>query len=226
MSVALRQVSKVYRLRERQIPVLDAFSLQVEPGEFLALMGPSGSGKTTILNLVGGVDRPTSGEVEIFGERIDGYSEGRLTRWRADTVGFVFQFYNLMPTLSAADNVEIPLLLQTFSSKERRRRVEVALELVDLADRSRHRPAELSGGEQQRIAIARALVADPRLLLCDEPTGDLDRTAADRVLDLLKFCATELDKTVVMVTHDPEAALQATRTLTLSKVRPHLEVGR
>jgi putative ABC transport system ATP-binding protein len=180
-------------------------------------MGPSGSGKTTVLNLIGGIDHPTSGEIFVAGGRIDLLRGGRLARWRANNIGFVFQFYNLMPMLSAARNVELPLLLTSLSSQERKRNVHVALSIVGLEDRSKHKPSELSGGQEQRVAIARALVSDPKLLVCDEPTGDLDRATADEILRLLQVLNREYGKTIVMVTHDQKAADFATHTLHLDK---------
>ncbi|TGX55254.1 ABC transporter ATP-binding protein [Sphingomonas gei] len=212
-------LSKSYRRGSTEVPIFDKLSLSIERGRFVALMGPSGSGKTTLLNLLAGIDRPNSGMLAVDGERIDGYSESGLTQWRANTLGFIFQFYNLMPMLTAAQNVELPLLLHRMSAKERRRRVDTALDVVGLADRARHRPRELSGGQQQRVAIARALVADPKLILADEPTGDLDRPSANAVLEILRLLADELGKTIVMVTHDPVAARAADLTL-------HLEKGR
>jgi putative ABC transport system ATP-binding protein len=191
--------------------------LDVRAGEFLALMGPSGSGKTTLLNLIGGLDRPTGGEVVVAGEHIDDLSGGALAKWRSRHVGFVFQFYNLMPTLSAERNVELPLLLTHLSAAERRKNVEAALALVSLTDRKKHKPAELSGGQQQRVAIARAIVADPTLLVCDEPTGDLDRETAEEILTLLQHLNREAGKTVIMVTHDPKAASFASRIVHLDK---------
>jgi putative ABC transport system ATP-binding protein len=180
-------------------------------------MGPSGSGKTTLLNLLGGIDRPDSGEVHVAGQRIDNLSEGGLARWRAANVGFIFQFYNLMPMLTAAHNVELPLLLTRLGKQDRRKHVETALKIVSLPDRAKHYPREMSGGQQQRVAIARAIVSDPKLLLCDEPTGDLDRTTADEILSTLQILNRELGKTIVMVTHDPAAARYAQRTLHLDK---------
>jgi putative ABC transport system ATP-binding protein len=182
-------------------------------------MGPSGSGKTTLLNLLGGIDRPDAGEIQVAGERIDGRSEGDLARWRAATVGFIFQFYNLMGMLTAAQNVELPLLLTKLGKAQRRQRVGTALEIVRLADRAKHYPREMSGGQQQRVAIARAIVSDPKLLLCDEPTGDLDRATADEILATLQVLNRDLGKTIVMVTHDPAAARYARRTLNLDKGR-------
>ena len=182
-------------------------------------MGPSGSGKTTLLNLLGGIDRPDAGEIHVAGERIDRLSEGDLARWRAANVGFIFQFYNLMPMLTAAQNVELPLLLTKLGKQQRRQHVETALKIVSLADRAKHYPREMSGGQQQRVAIARAIVSDPKLLLCDEPTGDLDRTTADEILSTLQILNRDLGKTIVMVTHDPAAARYARRTLHLDKGR-------
>jgi len=181
------------------------------------VMGPSGSGKTTLLNLLGGIDRPNAGEIHVASARIDGLSEGALARWRAANVGFIFQFYNLMPTLTAAQNVELPLLLSKLGAKERRRHVETALNIVGLADRSKHYPREMSGGQQQRVAIARAIVSDPQLLLCDEPTGDLDRASANDILSVLELLNRDLGKTIVVVTHDPAAAKYARRVLHLDK---------
>jgi putative ABC transport system ATP-binding protein len=189
----------------------------VAQGEFLALMGPSGSGKTTLLNLIGGLDRPDRGEITVAGERIDGLSAGKLTKWRARHVGFIFQFYNLLPVLSAERNVEVPLLLTKLSAKERQRNVAAALTLVGLADRAKHKPGELSGGQQQRVAIARALVSDPSVLVCDEPTGDLDRETSDAILGLLQLLNRTHGKTIVMVTHDPRAAERASRRLYVDK---------
>jgi putative ABC transport system ATP-binding protein len=199
------------------VAVLDGLSLVVERGEFLALMGPSGSGKTSLLNLVAGIDRPDQGEIVVAGELISNRTSQQLTAWRARHVGLVFQFYNLMPLLTAEQNVELPLLLTHLSKTQRRTRVRTALQLVGLADRGTHRPNELSGGQQQRVAIARALVADPTLLVCDEPTGDLDRAMADQVLDLLQLVNREQGKTIVMVTHDPRAAERASRQLIMDK---------
>lgn len=197
--------------------MLKGLNLDIDAGEFVALMGPSGSGKTTLLNLIGGLDTPSSGEIEIAGQRIDRLSSSQLAQWRSRHVGFVFQFYNLMPTLTALKNVELPLLLTPLSAAQRRRNAEIALELVGLKDRARHRPNELSGGQQQRVAIARAIVSDPTLLICDEPTGDLDRQSAEDVLQLLQTLNREHGKTIVMVTHDPKAADHASRTLHLDK---------
>ena len=215
--VSLKGVVKRYRRGRETVEVLHNLDLAVEAGEFLALMGPSGSGKTTLLNLIGGLDRPTAGEVDVAGERIDELSGGELAKWRARHVGFVFQFYNLMPTLSAEANVELPLLLTHLSGAQRKKSVAAALELVGLTDRRKHRPGELSGGQQQRVAIARAIVADPTLLICDEPTGDLDRETTEEILRLLQLLNREHGKTIVMVTHDPKAASFAGRIVHLDK---------
>jgi putative ABC transport system ATP-binding protein len=217
--VTLRNVVKTYTRGRQRVEVLHGVDLDIATGAFVALMGPSGSGKTTLLNLIAGLDRPTSGEVRVAGERIDQLSGGRLADWRARHVGFVFQFYNLLPVLTAARNVEVPLLLTNLTRVERQRRVATALELVGLADRGRHKPTELSGGQQQRVAIARALIADPKVLVCDEPTGDLDRESADDVLRLLQLLNREQGKTVVMVTHDPRAAEHAALRLRMDKGR-------
>ena len=215
--IECRQLSKTYTRGPETIQVLQQLDLEIPKGDFVALMGPSGSGKTTLLNLIGGLDNPSDGEIRIGGERIDRLSSKALAAWRAQHVGFVFQFYNLMPVLTAARNVELPLLLTSLSAADRKRRVEVALKLVGLADRAGHKPNELSGGQEQRVAIARAIVADPTLLVCDEPTGDLDRKTADEILTLLQTLNQELGKTIVMVTHDPKAAEYAKRTLHLDK---------
>ncbi|MCL6619331.1 ABC transporter ATP-binding protein [Thermomonas sp. S9] len=215
--VRIRNLHKTYQRGPEQIDVLKGLNLDIDAGEFVALMGPSGSGKTTLLNLIGGLDTPSSGEIEIAGQRIDRLSSSQLAQWRSRHVGFVFQFYNLMPTLTALKNVELPLLLTSLSAAQRRRNAEIALELVGLKDRARHRPNELSGGQQQRVAIARAIVSDPTLLICDEPTGDLDRQSAEDVLQLLQTLNREHGKTIVMVTHDPKAADHASRTLHLDK---------
>jgi putative ABC transport system ATP-binding protein len=215
--VRVRHVVKTYRKGRERVEVLHSLNLDVQAGEFVALMGPSGSGKTTLLNLIGGLDQPDAGEIVVSGERIDGLPSNRLARWRARHVGFIFQFYNLMPVLSAERNVELPLLLKRMSGKERRRRALTALEIVGLADRSRHLPRELSGGQEQRVAIARAIVSDPSLLLADEPTGDLDRRTADEILDLLRHLNTAHGKTIIMVTHDPQAAGHASRIVQLDK---------
>ena len=215
--ISLKGVVKSYKRGRQTVEVLHNLDLEVQPGEFLALMGPSGSGKTTLLNLIGGLDRPTDGEVVVGGEHIDDLSGGALAKWRSRHVGFVFQFYNLMPTLSAERNIELPLLLTHLSGAERRKNVEAALALVGLTDRKKHKPAELSGGQQQRVAIARAIVADPTLLVCDEPTGDLDRETAEEILGLLQHLNREAGKTVIMVTHDPKAASFASRIVHLDK---------
>jgi putative ABC transport system ATP-binding protein len=215
--VSIRSVVKGYTRGKQRVEVLRDVNLEVETGEFLALMGPSGSGKTTLLNLIGGLDSPDKGEVVVAGERIDRLSSGQLARWRAHNVGFIFQFYNLLPVLTAERNVEVPLLLTRLSAKERKRNVRAALALVGLADRAKHKPSELSGGQQQRVAIARALVSDPKLLVCDEPTGDLDRETSDAILDLLELLNREHGKTIVMVTHDPRAADRASRQVHVDK---------
>jgi putative ABC transport system ATP-binding protein len=199
------------------VHVLHALNLDIPKGDFLALMGPSGSGKSTLLNLIGGLDRPSSGAIEIDGQRTDSMSEAQLGRWRASHVGFVFQMYNLLPTLTAAANVELPLLLTKLSGAERRQRSAAALSLVGLSERAKHKPRELSGGQEQRVGIARAIVSDPTLLLCDEPTGDLDRKAGDEILDLLQALNQQQGKTIIMVTHDPHAAARAKHVLYLNK---------
>jgi putative ABC transport system ATP-binding protein len=217
--VSVRDVDKVFKRGSEEIHVLGGLDLQIPEGEFLALMGPSGSGKSTLLNLVGGLDRPSQGAVEVGGERIDQMSDRRLAAWRARHVGLVFQFYNLMPMLSAQKNVELPLLLTHLARGERKKRAAIALDIVGLSHRAGHFPRTLSGGEQQRVGIARAIVTDPTLLLCDEPTGDLDRKSGDEVLELLQALNREQGKTIVMVTHDIHAAARATRTLYLNKGR-------
>jgi putative ABC transport system ATP-binding protein len=215
--VRIRDLVKEYRRGAEVVRVLDGLSLEIAAGDFVALMGPSGSGKSTLLNLIGGLDRPTSGVLEVDGLRVDELGETALARWRADHVGFVFQMYNLLPVLSAERNVELPLLLKDLSRGERAVRVAAALRLVGLSDRARHRPRELSGGQEQRVGIARAIVTDPTLLLCDEPTGDLDRKSGDEILNLLQALNQEQGKTIVMVTHDPHAAERAHRTIHLDK---------
>jgi len=215
--VRLVHVSKRFTKGRETITIFDELDLLIPRGDFVAVMGPSGSGKTTLLNLLGGIDRADAGEINVGDRRIDGLSEGELARWRAATIGFIFQFYNLMPMLTAAQNVELPLLLTGLRSKERAARVETALSVVNLADRLKHYPREMSGGQQQRVAIARAIVSDPNLLLCDEPTGDLDRTSADEILSILQLLNKDLGKTIVMVTHDPAAARYAQRILHLDK---------
>jgi len=215
--VTLRGLTKTYQRGPEKVEVLHGIDLDIEKGDFVALMGPSGSGKSTLLNLIGGLDSPTAGSIEVDGTRIDTLGSGALSQWRSNHVGFVFQFYNLMPTLTAQKNVELPLLLTRLSSAQRRRNAEITLQLVGLADRGKHRPAELSGGQQQRVAIARAIVSDPTLLICDEPTGDLDRQSAEEILGLLQQLNREHGKTIVMVTHDPKAAEYATHTLHLDK---------
>jgi putative ABC transport system ATP-binding protein len=208
---------KEFRRGNERIDVLQGVDLEIRSGEFLALMGPSGSGKTTLLNLLGGLDKPTKGSVTVGGRRIDTMSSAALARWRAAHVGFVFQLYNLLPMLTAERNVELPLLLTRLSRAERRRHVEAVLSIVGLSDRARHYPRQLSGGQEQRVGIARAIVIDPTILLCDEPTGDLDRKSGDEILDLLQALNRESGKTVVMVTHDPHAAARASRVLYLDK---------
>lgn len=215
--IALRGVCKRYVRGQQSVDVLHGIDLDIAEGDFIALMGPSGSGKTTLLNLMGGLDRPTAGSVTVDGKRIEGLSGAELADWRARNIGFIFQFYNLLPMLSARRNVELPLLLTSLSAHERKRRALLALDLVGLAARAQHKPAELSGGEEQRVAIARALVSDPRLLICDEPTGDLDRHTADEILSLLKALNEHHGKTIIMVTHDPKAAEYARRQVHLDK---------
>ncbi|MFZ0486627.1 MAG: ABC transporter ATP-binding protein [Arenicellales bacterium] len=215
--VEVRGVSKVYQRGRQRVEVLHRVDLDIPEGDFLALMGPSGSGKTTLLNLIAGLDVPSEGSISVAGRRIDNLSSGDQARWRAEHVGFIFQFYNLLPMLSAQRNVELPLLLTRLSGSQRRRNAAIALKLVGLEDRASHKPGELSGGQQQRVAIARAIVSDPTLLVCDEPTGDLDRHSAEEVLSLLQRLNREFGKTMVMVTHDPKAAEYASRTLHLDK---------
>jgi putative ABC transport system ATP-binding protein len=216
--VRVRNVVKVYRRDAEELKVLGGIDLEVPQGEFVALMGPSGSGKTTLLNLIAGIDRPTSGEVVVNGTNVGALSEGALARWRSRNVGFIFQFYNLIPVLRAVENVELPLLLTSLSRKQRRERALTALRVVGLADRSDHYPRQLSGGQEQRVAIARAIVADPKVLVADEPTGDLDARSAEEILQLMETLNREFDKTIVMVTHDPRAAERA-------HVQHHLDKG-
>jgi putative ABC transport system ATP-binding protein len=215
--VRLTGVAKRFTKGKETISIFDHLDLAIPRGDFIAVMGPSGSGKTTLLNLLGGIDRADAGEISVADHRIDGLSESELAAWRAANIGFIFQFYNLMPMLTAAQNVELPLLLTTLRRKERASRVQTALSVVGLADRVKHHPREMSGGQQQRVAIARAIVSDPNLLLCDEPTGDLDRHSADEILSILQLLNKDLGKTIVMVTHDPKAAEFARRTLHLEK---------
>jgi putative ABC transport system ATP-binding protein len=215
--VKVRDLHKVYYRGSEQIDVLQGITIDIPSGDFLALMGPSGSGKTTLLNLIGGLDTPTKGSVEVGGDRIDTLSGGKLASWRARHIGFVFQMYNLLPVLTAARNVELPLLLTKLSASERKKRVLTALSVVGLGERANHYPRQLSGGQEQRVGIARAIVTDPTLLLCDEPTGDLDRKSGDEVLNLLQTLNRDYGKTIVMVTHDPHAADRARRTLHLEK---------
>jgi len=216
--VEVRDLRKVYRRDSQELTVLDGISLEVPRGEFVALMGPSGSGKTTLLNLIAGIDRPTSGSVVVAGTDVGRLSESALARWRSQSVGFIFQFYNLIPVLSALENVELPLLLTHLSRDERRQRAQTALKIVGLEDRAKHHPRQLSGGQEQRVAIARAIVADPKLLVADEPTGDLDATSAEDILTLMETLNQEFEKTIVMVTHDPRAARRA-------HVERHLDKG-
>jgi putative ABC transport system ATP-binding protein len=216
-AIELRDVSKQYRRDQLRVPVLSDLDLIVAPREFLALMGPSGSGKTTLLNLIAGLDRPTGGQVIVHGQNIGAMSEGSITRWRSAHVGFIFQLYNLIPVLSALENVELPLLLTHLKKRERLERARTALRIVGLDGREDHYPRQLSGGQEQRVAIARAIVTDPYLLVADEPTGDLDRTSAGEILDLLQLLNEEFEKTIVMVTHDQKAADRARRLLHLDK---------
>jgi len=217
-AVDVQNVRKIYKRDSQEIVVLDGLSLEVPEGEFVALMGPSGSGKTTLLNLIAGIDRPTSGSVVVAGTNVGQLSESALARWRSRNVGFIFQFYNLIPVLTALENVELPLLLTSLSKKERRERALTALKVVGLADRGKHYPRQLSGGQEQRVAIARAIVADPAVLVADEPTGDLDAKSAEDILNLLQTLNKDFNKTIVMVTHDPRAASRA-------HVERHLEKG-
>ena len=217
-AVSVQNVVKVYQRDSQQIKVLDGLNLEVPLGEFMALMGPSGSGKTTLLNLIAGIDRATSGSVRVAGTDLTPLSEGELAKWRSQNVGFIFQFYNLIPVLNALENVELPLLLSNLSKKERRERALTALRIVGLADRAKHYPRQLSGGQEQRVAIARAIVTDPAVLVADEPTGDLDSKSAEEILDLMQTFNKEFGKTIVMVTHDPRAASRA-------HTQRHLEKG-
>lgn len=213
----LEGVSRTYQKGKERVAVLHNLDLEIPAGDFIAIMGPSGSGKTTLLNLLGGLDKPSSGTVTVGGEEISSMSNSQLSAWRSTYIGFIFQFYNLLPVLSAQRNVELPLLLTRFGAKERARRAAIALDIVGLADRAKHYPRELSGGQEQRVAIARAIVSDPKLLLCDEPTGDLDRHTADEILRLLQVLNREHGKTIIMVTHDAQAAEYANRTLHCDK---------
>jgi len=215
--VSIKDLTKTYQRGPEKVEVLHGIDLEIAEGDFVALMGPSGSGKTTLLNLIGGLDTPTSGSIEVAGQRIDQLGGGQLSHWRSQNVGYVFQFYNLMPALSALKNVELPLLLTRLGAAQRKRNAQIALTLVGLAERMSHKPSELSGGQQQRVAIARAIVSDPTLLICDEPTGDLDRQSAEEILGLLQQLNREHGKTIVMVTHDPKAAGYATHILHLDK---------
>ena len=215
--VRVRDAHKIYHRGSERLDILNGIDLEIPRGDFLALMGPSGSGKTTLLNLLGGLDRPTSGSIEVEGQRIDQLSDAKLTEWRSRHVGFVFQFYNLLPVLTAERNVELPLLLTPLNKTQRKNHVATALQVVGLADRARHYPRQLSGVQEQRVGIARAIATDPTLLLCDEPTGDLDRKSGDEILDLLQALNRDQGKTIVMVTHDPHAAARARRTLHLDK---------
>ncbi len=215
--LSLRRVTKIYKRGSETVEVLQALNLDIPRGDFLALMGPSGSGKTTLMNILGGIDRPTAGEVIVDGQRIHEFSDNALADWRADHVGFVFQLYHLLPALSAEQNVALPLILKDLDMRERQRRARAALAVVGLEAHLKYRPAELSGGQQQRVGIARAIVMDPPILLCDEPTGDLDRRTGDGILELLQLLNSEHGKTVIMVTHDPHAAARARRTLFMTK---------
>jgi len=217
--VTVSKVSKSYIRGKQEVVVLRDLDLEIEAGDFVALMGPSGSGKTTLLNLIGGLDQPTSGSINVAGRQLETLRPRELAKWRAENIGFVFQFYNLLPVLTAQRNVELPLLLTRLNRAQRQKNAGTALQIVGLADRASHKPGELSGGQQQRVAIARALVADPTLLVCDEPTGDLDRDTADEILNLLELLNREHGKTIIMVTHDPKAADHARHLLHLDKGR-------
>jgi putative ABC transport system ATP-binding protein len=216
-AIRLGSIVKIYKRGNQKIEVLHGLSLEIGKGEFVSIMGPSGSGKTTLLNLIAGLDTPTSGELVVADQRIDKLSRAQRSAWRARNIGFVFQFYHLLPVLTAGRNVEVPLLLTRLTAAQRRARVAAALQLVGLADRSEHKPSELSGGQQQRVSIARALVADPSIFVCDEPTGDLDRETAEGILQLLQMLNRDQGKTIIMVTHDPLAANHATRQVYLDK---------
>jgi len=213
----LHGVSRIYQKGKERVEVLHDLDLEIPKGDFIAVMGPSGSGKTTLLNLLGGLDKPTSGTVKVGDAELSSMSNSQLSHWRSTNIGFIFQFYNLLPVLTAQKNVELPLLLTSFNGSERAKRASIALEIVGLADRAKHYPRELSGGQEQRVAIARAIVSDPALLLCDEPTGDLDRETADEILSLLQILNREHGKTIVMVTHDAEAAKYANRIMNCDK---------
>ncbi len=215
--VSLKGIVKVYTKGRETVEVLEGIDLEIDEGDFVALMGPSGSGKTTLLNLIGGIDQPTRGSVVVGGQQLVGLSSNKLAKWRSENIGFIFQSYNLLPVLTAQRNVALPLLLTKLSAAQRRRRTEVALQIVGLEDRAQHKPGELSGGQQQRVAIARAIVADPAVLICDEPTGDLDRDTANEILDLLEILNKDYGKTIIMVTHDPKAASHAHHILELDK---------
>ena len=215
--VSLKGIDKVYTKGRETVEVLEGIDLEIDEGDFVALMGPSGSGKTTLLNLIGGIDQPTRGSVVVGGQQLVGLSSNKLTKWRSENIGFIFQSYNLLPVLTAQRNVALPLLLTKLSAAQRRRSTEVALQIVGLEDRAQHKPGELSGGQQQRVAIARAIVADPAVLICDEPTGDLDRDTANEILDLLGILNKDYGKTIIMVTHDPKAASHAHHILELDK---------
>lgn len=215
--IEINNVEKSFVRGKEKITIFNGLNMTINKGDFVSMMGPSGSGKTTLLNMLGAVDKPTGGEITFEGSPIQGLSEGQLSKWRAAHVGFIFQFYNLMPMLTAAKNVELPLLLKNLSGAQRKNSVDAALQLVGLAERAKHKPSELSGGQQQRVAIARAIVSDPELLLCDEPTGDLDRATATEILEILQLLNKDFGKTIVMVTHDPEAAKFATTQLHLDK---------
>ena len=217
--VRCQDLQKSFVKGRERVEVLDGINLEIQEGDFLALMGPSGSGKTTLLNLIGGLDHPSGGAVEVGGVSLNEMSARQLAKWRAENIGFIFQFYNLLPVLTAQRNVELPLLLTPLSSRQRKANAATALKIVGLEDRARHKPGELSGGQQQRVAIARAIVADPTLLVCDEPTGDLDRETADEILSLLEVLNQEHGKTIIMVTHDPKAAERAAQVLRMDKGR-------